>query len=170
MLTSLAARRADLRRFLRVEMAAGAAINGAITAGIAWLVFSGVDPVPVWGLGGLVFDLLPSTVLPVLAMGLLLPVVLRKRRAGGGLPACGWSDLTGWSQFVPRGVVTHAVALALVWFTLLAPVAAGLLWGGGWNDAPLSVVLLGKALYGALVGASVTPAILLPALCGINEH
>ncbi len=170
MLTSLAARRADLRGFLRVEMAVGAAVNGAITAGIAGLVFSGLDPVPVWGLGGLAVDLLPSTVLPVLAMGLLLPVVLRKRRAGGGLPDCDWSDLAGWSRFVPRGVVGRAVALALVWFILFAPTATALLWGSGWTAVPFTVVLAGKALYGALVGASVTPAILLPALCDVNRR
>lgn len=164
MLNDMSAVRADLRRFLAAEMAVGAVVNGAITGGIAWLVFSGLDRAPVWGMDGLAVDLLPSTLMPVLMMGLILPVVIRLRRAAGGLPDCVWADLGGWSRLVPRRLVLRAALLALVWVALFVPAAAAALWIGGWDAVPLDGVLAGKALYGMAVGGSAAPFIVLPAL------
>lgn len=159
-----------VRRFVLTEMAVSAVINGVITALAAWLTFSGGDPVPVWGLGGVAFDLLPSTFIPVAAMGLILPLVIKARRraaGGGGVPEVEPRDLDRWlgpwAGIARRPEIARAPLTALVWTCLFVPAGAAALWASGAVAIPLTAVLTGKALWGAVVGAGVCPLVVLPA-------
>jgi hypothetical protein len=170
MVTVQSPTRADLRHFLITETAIAAIVNGAIMAAITWLVFSGHESIPVWGNDGLVFDLLPSSALPVFTMALILPAILHKRHsAGERLPVSDWAELGGWPRALPKGILALALVLATTWAALFIAVGATVLWFAGWNSLSLWSVVLGKTLFGALLGATAAPFIMLPALARLQH-
>lgn len=45
----------------------------------AWLTFPQTQPIPLWGLHGVAFDLIPATFIPAIIMALATTLVLRAR-------------------------------------------------------------------------------------------
>lgn len=159
----------DLRHFLIAETVIATLVNAVIMAVMTWLVFSGRGRIPVWGGDGLVFDMLPSSALPVFAMAVILPALLRIRHnRGERLPACDLSELGVWTRALPKGVVPLGLVLAITWAALFVSVGTAMLWITGWNDLSLWSVVLVKALFGALLGGTAAPFIMLPALARLQ--
>lgn len=163
--------RGEIRRFVQKETAASAAVNGILTAGATWITFSDQHHVPVWSIDGLAFDLLPSTFIPVLLMGVMLPMAIGARlRSGserGGVPLIDRRDLRRhlrfWGRVAPRSMIVRALLLAFVLAFLFVPIGLAALWVSGLTAAPLTHVLVGKAVWGVVVGAIAAPLVILPA-------
>lgn len=161
----------EIRRFVMKETMVSALINGGLTSFTTWMMFSGRERAPVWGMDGLAFDLLPSTFFPVLLMGLILPLVIKARlRSGnesGKVPKVDHRDLARylgfWGRLAPRSMIARAVLLAAFLACLVAPIGFAALWVSGLTSASLTSVLIGKAVWGGMVGMIACPLILLPA-------
>lgn len=117
------------------------------------------------------FDLLPSTFIPVLLMGVILPTVIAARlRSGferGGVPLIDRRDLRQhlglWGRVAPRSMIARALLLAIILVFLFVPIGLAALWVSGLTAAPLNHVLAGKAVWGVVVGAIAAPLVILPA-------
>lgn len=164
MLTRILGCRTDMTGFVASEMRVAAVVNSALTVLAAWLTFSDSDPVPVWGLSGVAFDLIPSTFMPVLAMSLLTPVILHLRRTKESIPACDRDELGTWSRWLPRQLFARSFLLSCLWLVAFVPFGAVLLWSSGWTSVSLTSVLVVKALWGMAVGATVCPVIVLSSI------
>lgn len=147
-----------MSRYILVETAISIAVNAAISAGFAWLVFGGRAGIGLWGADGLALDFVPQTFM-ISLMSVLVPTVLTRRRVrSGALPH-------GESFFrLPRNLFVRALLVAALATALLGGAAAALLallWSGPMGFAaglPL------KVAYGALIALLVTPPALRAAL------
>lgn len=135
-------------RYLLVETAVGAAINGVLSIVFAILVFAGQ---PMVSVSALATDTLPQSFMIAL-MATAVPTALTRRRvAAGAIPA-----RTGPTTRLPRRVVLRALAVAIVVAgvaTIVAKVALPLMLP---TYVPFAAGLAGKAVYGTLLGAGVT--------------
>lgn len=141
----------DHTTYVRRETAVSIVINSALSALFFWLVFGGVDPVPVWGMGNWVFDFAPQSFMIAL-MSTLVPGALTAKaiRAGKIAPA-------GSPSRLPGGLVKRALLLALLSAaggTLLVALCAT---ASGVASISAMTGLVLKVGYGALLAIVVTP-------------
>ncbi len=149
---------AALRRFLAVEIVINAIASGILSAVFVWLMFGGVAQVPLWGMHGLAFDLVPTTFMITLMMTLGLTVFTRWRCATGRAPTCAGATR------LPRRLFWRALLLAVVLTLILVPpgiIALGMLGPDPWRYGS---VMLFKIIYGVLLAAAITPIIVLAAM------
>lgn len=136
--------------YIRREVPVSMAINAVISLGFFLLVFGPSKPVPVWGLGGWVFDFLPQGFMVAL-MGTIVPGVIatRKRARGAIAPFDGGSRL-------PRTVLPLALLLAVVSALAGTMLVAAIAWLS--DTASLSPIAGGvlKVVFGGLLGGLVT--------------
>lgn len=89
-------------------------VNGVLVLGSSMMAFGGRDEAPVWGAGGVLFDLLPTCLICAL-MGSVVPSLVNRRR------------------FTPppdiRFILLRGLMLALLAVLTLVPAAALLLRG-----------------------------------------
>lgn len=138
--------------------------NAVVSAGFVGLVFSGQSRIPLWGMNGLAFDLVPTTFMLTLMTTIGLTLLLRKRRRSGSLPAAaqGATPLP-----LPRNPVLRGLALGLALLVLFVPVSVLILaaiWQGDW---PFAQVMAFKIAYGVAVGWVATALVVLAVL---REH
>ena len=145
------------QRVLVVEAAISIVPNAVVSAFFVWLLFRGVDAIPLWGMKGVAFDLLPTTFMLTLMTAFALTLIVRARRRKGLAAATGAARL-------PRHLVLRAVSLALLMCLLFVPASVGLLslgWDGDWSYNRMMVF---KIVYGVAVGLVATPLVVLAAL------
>jgi hypothetical protein len=146
-------------RYIVKETLISAAINTALSICFAFLAFHGQSKVPLSGRHGIVADMAPQTFM-VVFMSCLVPGLLTRRRLRTGTlswhPAKQESVL---SAVYIAALVTAAVGTCLVVAT--CSVILPHLLPSGISFAPL---LAGKALFGMLLAAMVTPWGLVKAL------
>jgi len=134
--------------------------NAVVSAGFVWLLFGGQETIPLWGMTGLAFDLVPTTFMLTLMTTIALTLIFRKRGRDGALPAPG-----GLAPLpLPRNPVLRGITFGLALLLLFVPVSVGALavvWQGDWS---FSTVLAFKIVYGVLVGWVATPLVVLAAL------
>ena len=134
--------------------------NAVVSAGFVWLVFAGQDTIPLWGMAGLAFDLVPTTFMLTLMTTIALTLIFRKRRRDGALPLAG----VPVPLRVPHNPVLRGVTFGLGLLVLFVPASVALLaaiWQGDWS---FEKVLAFKIFYGVLVGWAATPLVVLAAL------
>ncbi|QAY78117.1 hypothetical protein [Sphingosinicella sp. BN140058] len=145
----------DQRRYIAREAAIGVAINGALSALFAWLVFAGTTPAPVEAVAR---DAFPQSFMIAL-MTTVVPTLLthRRLRAGAVAPLAA-------VPMLPRALLVRAalVAMTAAFLTggahvLLLPRLAGPFW-------PLLPLLAYKIVYGGLLALLIGPFILREAL------
>jgi hypothetical protein len=150
---------ASTRRILKTESAISMIPNSLGGGLIAWLIFRSADPIPMWGLKGIVFDLVPTTFLLTLVTTIILTLVVRKRVRDGK------AERAAPGRFaLPKNIFVRGAVLGLVMMALFVPLTVLLLenlWGQGWS---LNGVIIFKVIYCTLLGFAVTPLIALAAL------
>jgi hypothetical protein len=148
-----------MSRYVLIETMISMAINAAISAGFALLIFGRRAEVDLWGLGGLALDFVPQTFM-IAMMSVLVPTALTRRRVGtGALMRVGSPN-----SHLPRNLLIRALVAASVSTVLLGGLAIAVLaaiWSG---PISFAAVLPLKILYGAAVALLVTPAALRMAL------
>lgn len=146
------------QRILATEAAVSVVPNAVVSALFVWLVFGGHGPIPLWGLHGLAFDLVPTTFMLTLMTTIALTLIVRARRRKGLAGAApGFPPL-------PRALPLRAVALALLLCLVFVPLSVLLLrlgWSGDWSYGR---VMAFKIAYGVAVGLVATPLAVLAAL------
>jgi len=135
--------------------------NAVVSAGFVWLLFGGQTRVPLWGMDGLAFDLVPTTFMLTLMTTIALTLLLRKRRRDG-LLADGDPRIAPLP--VPGNPVLRGIVFGLALLILFVPVSVLVLsavWQGDW---PFAQVLAFKIAYGVVVGWVATPLVVLAVL------
>lgn len=145
------------QRILATEAAISIVPNALVSALFVWLVFGGQTRVPLWGVHGLAFDLVPTTFMLTLMTTFALTLIVRARRRRGLAGADGTLPL-------PRRLPLRAVALALLLCLVFVPASVLLLWLGWDGDWSYGRVMAFKIAYGAGVGLVATPLAVLAAL------
>lgn len=135
--------------------------NAVISAGFVGLVFREQSRIPLWGMNGLAFDLVPTTFMLTLMTTIGLTLLFRRRRRSGSLPAMahGAAPLP-----LPHNAVLRGLVLGLALLLLFVPACVVLLaavWQGDW---PFAQVMAFKIAYGVAVGWVATPLVVLAVL------
>ena len=147
------------RAYLVRETVISILINAALSAAFVFIMFGGVDPVPVRGLGGAVFDFLPQTFMISLMSTLVPSALTAKRLRTGSITA-----LPASMHKLPKALLLRSVTVAVVTTIALGIAAAATFYVAGIGSLPFATLLVTKILYGALVALIVTPVVLNDAL------
>lgn len=137
--------------YIRKETQISMLINGVLSLVFFLIVFGRSAPVPVWGVGNWVFDYLPQSFMITL-MSTLVPGALTVKRVKSGVlkPA-------PYNSRLPSSFAARAILLAVITAPLgTAVIALATRLAGleviGWMPA-----LALKVMYGAVLGAIITP-------------
>jgi len=152
------------RRYLKVETTIAVAINAVISALFAWGLFRGAAAVPLWGAAGIGLDLVPTVFMITLMMTIALTLITRKRMRAGAIDPLRGIDAPAWLAWLPHNVLLRALALALPLTAILVPASVSVLAAAGASSMGFATFVGFKILYGAAVGALVTPIIVLRVL------
>ncbi len=144
---------------MKVESAISILPNALGGGLITWLIFRGVEPIPLWGAGGVAFDIAATTFLLTLLSTLVVTLVIRKR-----IRTEAAKRETPGRFALPNNLIVRGISLAFFTTLIFAPLAIAIInaiWGKGWgaND-----IILFKILYCVLLGLAVTPIAVLSAL------
>lgn len=140
------------RTYIVRETAISAVINIVIGVLFYLALFSGSDPVPLWGRAGLVIDCLPQGFMVGLMSVLPPGLITRARIRKGTIDPSAPSALPGL-----RAILLRGLAMALASAIGLAALAALLATLSGVTTVPFASGLIAKALAGGLVAIIVTP-------------
>lgn len=146
------------QRILATEAAISIVPNALVSALFVWLLFRDTPAIPLWGMQGVAFDLVPTTFMLTLMTTIALTLIVRARRRRG-LAAAAPGSLA-----LPGNVLLRAVTLALLLCLVFVPLTVLLLrmgWSGDWSyDRMMGF----KIAYGIAVGLVATPLAVLAAL------
>jgi hypothetical protein len=135
--------------------------NAVVSAGFVWLLFGGQSHIPLWGMNGLAFDLVPTTFMLTLMTTIGLTLLLRKRRQSGTLAVAAEAAAP---LLLPRNPVLRGVVLGAALLLLFVPACVFILAAVWQDDWPFAWVLAFKIAYGVAVGWVATPLVVLAAL------
>jgi len=162
------------RSFLTVQQGVVAFVVNVILNGvIAWLIFRGVEQVPVLGGSGVAADLMITAfLLPFLTCMIVSRVVASQVR-GGKVPRAEQGQLAvasasrGWWQ---RSIFQRSLFLGAIGILFAAlPVVAALLLTKAPGFSSMDLVAF-KALWAGLLACSVSPAIAWWAILSASEE
>jgi hypothetical protein len=137
-------------RYIARETAVSAAINAAISVGFFMLVFRGIDPVTVWGVGNYAFDFIPQS-FAIGFMATLVPGLLCRRAIAANRFAETSSAVPSPASVGARAALNGIAALVVG-----AGLCALVLWIMGIDEIDRGTAFVAKVLYGAALGALVT--------------
>ena len=141
----------DHTTYIRRETGVSIVINSALSALFFWLVFAGVDPVPVWGMGNWVFDFVPQSFMIAL-MSTLVPGALTAKAIRAGKIRG-----HGKANWLPGNLPGRAVVLAALSALGGASSIALLARASGVTEITWATALGLKVAYGAMLAIIVTP-------------
>lgn len=143
----------DARSIVLRETLISTIPNAVVSAGFVWLVFGGQPRIGLWGMGGLAFDLVPTTFMLTLMTTIALTLLIRRRLRAQpqAVPRAGAAPLRLPANPVLRGIVL-GLGLLLAFVPLSVLVLAAI-WQADW---PFAQVLIFKIAYGVLVGWAAT--------------
>ncbi|MGI9303491.1 MAG: hypothetical protein ACR2RB_12400 [Gammaproteobacteria bacterium] len=153
------------RHYLLVKQSLGAGVmNFFINGLIAWTMFRGMDPIPMWQKGVALGpdSLATCALLPAITCLIVTPIVRRHVRAGKVESA----ELPGWLLPLRRPLAVRAFFFGVAGFVLAGLVLAGLM-AAGLTEFAVTPLVWVKALYTGVLGAVVTPLI---ALLALTDH
>jgi hypothetical protein len=152
------------RRYLLLDQGIGAGIvNLLLNAAIAWLLFRGMEAVPMWGQQSIAGDTIGTAfVLPFLST-LIASAVVRSQVRAGYVSAVALSASSAL-QRLPRGLAKRGAVLGLIGVVLTGIPTALALDATGTAEMGFSEFIIFKAVFAALLGALVTPVIARAAL------
>lgn len=144
--------------YVRRETAISAVINAAFSALFFWLVFGGVDPVPLWGRGNWVFDFVPQGFMVALMSTLVPGALAAKALRAGAIHAAGRGN------GLPGALIPRALVLAVGAAALGTAVMAVITVLSGVAELRATTAAAVKVGYGAALALLVTPLALRRAL------
>jgi hypothetical protein len=152
------------RRYLLLDQGLGAGIvNLLLNAGIAWLLFRGMESVPMWGQQSIGGDTIGTAfVLPFLST-LIASAVVRGQVRAGYVPAAALSARSALRR-LPHGLAGRGAVLGAIAVVLTGIPTAMALDAAGTVEMGFRDFVLFKALFAAALGALVTPVIARAAL------
>jgi hypothetical protein len=154
---------------IREQVIAPAAINFALNAGIAWLIFRGRGVVPLWGEGGIAFDAIATLfLLPFLTCLIVTPLVRRAVGAGKLPPLDAAIGLPQAIERLPSALLARSAVLGLGVVVAGAPLVLGAVAAAG-GELAVPTLVLSKGVYTALLAALVGPMIALRTLAEPSE-
>jgi hypothetical protein len=149
---------------IREQVIGPAAINFALNAGIAWLIFRGRGVVPLWGEGGIAQDAIATLfLLPFLTCLIVTPLVRRAARDGKVPPLEASVALPGAVERLPSALLGRAAALGIGGVVAGAPIVLGAFAVAGGSLA-VPALVLAKGVYTGALAALVGPLIALRTL------
>jgi hypothetical protein len=153
------------RRYIAVETAISVAINGAISALMAWLVFGGRDRIPLGGGSGVLLDFVPQTFMIAL-MAVLVPTLITRNRVRAGRIGLGSPPRLR----LPGNLLLRALAVALSATLIVGGSAALLMYGLHPDMIAFHPLLWLKIVYGMGLALLVTPIALAQALADRRDR
>jgi hypothetical protein len=152
------------RRYLLLDQGIGAGIlNLVLNAGIAWLLFRGMEVVPLWGQQSIAGDTIGTAfVLPFLT-SLIASVVVRSQVRSGYVPAATLSP-TSALRLLPRSLAGRGAVLGLIAIVVTGLPTAAALGFAGVGEMAFGDFVMFKAAFAAVLGALVTPIVARAAL------
>ena len=142
--------------FLTKQFAINFGVAIVLTIVITALVFHGRAVVPLWGVGNLAFDLIPSTLLPTI--GATIAITGATTTAiGDGLfkPA-----RTGILGLLPKANAIAGTVIGLILLAVLGPVFVGAVSHAyGQQPIPYTDVVICKLIYALILCLANTPII-----------
>ena len=155
------------RRLLLTETMIGIIVAGGVFPLLLWLA-KVPSPSCLGGADGFIADAAKATIPAVFLMALLVTLELRLRGRAGKLGPITAPDHR-WLARAPGGIVSRALlctALALMTF---APVRVLLCWLLGLRNLTSAQFAGVNVVYGVLIGAVITPLIVLAALTDLSR-
>lgn len=137
--------------YIRRETLISVVINSVLSALFFWLMFCGVDPVPIWGMGNWVFDFIPQGFMIALMSTLVPGAMTGKAIRTGRIKA------DGPRNRLPGNVLARALMLAVVSALAGAVLVAIIMLGVGFVHMSVATALLLKVAYGAILAIIITP-------------
>jgi len=144
------------RGFLARQFAINLLVCVVMTIVMTTLIFHGRASAPLWGMGNLAFDLVPSTVLPTLAATLAISKVTRAAIAHGAISA---APVRGHA-WLPQndllaGLVLGGALLAVLGTGFLGALAIAY----DRQPVPLAAIFVAKLVYALILCLANTPVI-----------
>jgi len=121
-------------------------INCTLIAAFYFLLFHGMEAVPIWGVGNYAFDFVPQTFMIAL-MGTMVPGLIATRASGPSGPSR------------PK-IVRRALRFAFIAIILGSSVTSASLWLLDMKAVAFDHGLIAKLVYGGTLAAIVTPLFL----------
>ncbi len=147
------------KSYIIKETAINSVVSGLLSVFFAWMLFSNVEIIELWGTSGLAADFFPQTFVITLMSVLALGFITRKRVASGSV-----LPLENGKSMLPGNIIIRSLFVAVVVTIVSAPVAIFIL-SIAWNDSmTLSSIYLVKGFYGFMIAMAVTPTALRTAL------
>ena len=154
------------RRYLLVEQGLGSVVvNFALNAAIAWLMFRGVDEVPLWGQASIGGDTIGTSFFLPLITCLVVTRVARGAVRTGHVAALDWTRATHpVLRVLPRATLLRGLALGAACAAVVGPLATAVFAAAGLAPLRLWPFVVLKAGYAAALGLVVTPVLALWAI------
>ena len=154
------------RRYLFVEQCIGsAAVNFAINAAIAWLMFRSAASVPMWGQQSIASDTIGTTFFLPFLTGLIVTRMAQGRLRAGKLPALNWTRVSHPAlDWLPRSTFRRSLTLGVACALTAAPPTIIALYAFDVGALHLWPFVAFKASFAAVLAAVVTPVIALWAI------
>ncbi len=147
----------EQRRFIWFQVIAAALFNLVLNGVIAWLMFHGAPPMPMWARGPSVgFDTVGTSFFLPLITCLVLTKVVRGQVAAGKAPALAASPTVALWRWLPHGTLARGAVIGLTCALSIGPATAVALQGAGFALMTGLQIVWFKALYGAALAALVT--------------
>ncbi len=144
--------------YIRRETLVSMAINGVLSLVFFLIVFGRASDIPLWGVGNWVFDYLPQGFMITLMSTLVPGALTAKRLKVGALQP------SSQKSRLPRSLVLRALLLSIIAAPVGAALIATIALASGVEVLDWMPALLIKVIYGAILGAVVTPSGLRSAL------
>lgn len=145
--------------YIRRETGVSVVINTMLTLGFFLAAFGrGGAAVPVWGIGGYVFDFVPQGFMIGL-MASLVPGALAGKALRSGRVAA-----IGSPSALPSGLLVRSLLMAVCSAGAGVAIAGGVLFALGLAQLPWGGALAAKLVWAVVLAAVVTPAGLRAAL------
>jgi hypothetical protein len=141
----------DTARYVRRATITSVMVSAALTILLFFLVFGGMDHVPIWGAGGWVFDFVPQSFMIAL-MSTLVPGLLARQQIRAGAVAA----MPGETR-LPRNLLARALVLAGAGAVFGPAVVGSIAAAVQQPTLAFAVALILKVAYGAVLAAVITP-------------
>jgi hypothetical protein len=159
-------------RFLVLEQGIGSAVfNFLLNGAIAWLLFRGLEQVPLWGQQSIAGDTIGTCFfLPFLTTLIVTPLARARVRAGN-LTALPWTRETHPPlRWLPGGTLKRGLVLGIGTMVLIGPLSVALLGWANVQELSFWPFVWFKAAFAALLALIVTPIISIWAIAETGER
>ena len=157
----------EFKKFLAVQLIISVFINLTLNAGIAILLFRGINPVPLWGNPGIALDTLATAfLLPWLTVLIVAPFARAEMRKGtierfrkelGRVRS-------SYLRYMPVGIVAQSMTIGIGITVIAAPVLVGILYAVGVSEMSYHAFIAYKTVFATILTFPVSPIVWMSAM------